>query len=196
MKKEKVAPEKLIIDKNIEERNKKTSSRVLLKIIILNLVNLVLVIAIFFLLGELPKLGNSIKEIRSSNIAAEGKNDAVILASEVDRNREKIDNIRNIYVDENGFVEFVSIINPLRVEGIISDLVFSPSAVENSKKQAGVPITMVFQGSRDQINLALEKLYQAPVLFNVVSVELEGTAEAAIYRLSIFLLVDESFPKN
>lgn len=180
------------LDENVEVRNKKDNSKILVKIIVFNVVNLILVASLFYLIGKMPKLAADLKETKSATYAKEGVNDAAILRSEIEKNQDKIDALMDLTVDEVGLVEFVQEIRNIKNEGLITDLVFTDQgAIRNSKKELGYPISFVFQGTREQINRGLERLYSLPVLYKISGAELEGTAESATYKLDIFLLIDE-----
>lgn len=180
------------LDKNIEVRSKKANSQILVKIAVFNVINLILVVSIVYLVGKMPSLGNELKEIRSATYAKEGVNDAAILRSEIEKNQDKIDPLKNLVVDDAGLFKFVQAINDIKNEGLIAEFTLTgQGSVRNSKKELGYPISFVFQGTKDQINAGLERLYALPVLFNISGAELEGTAEAAVYKLNIFLLIDE-----
>lgn len=185
------------IDQNIIERKKKASSRILLKIIVINVVSGLLIIAIFVLLNKLSDLGEALKEIRSERFVSQGESEVAVLQSEIEKNREKIERLESLYLDKSSFADFIGVLNTLQTEGVITRIILSgEDPILNSKKQLGYPINLVLEGTEEQINTGLERIYAQPVLFSTINSEIEIGAERAVLRLNIFLLTDEQFSQN
>lgn len=186
-----------ISDQSIEKLGKVRSSRIILKIVVLNVINLLLIGSIFLIIGKLPALGNKLKELRSASFVAQGENDAAVLRSELERHSEDINKLKSLYVNASGFSDFIGELTDMKESGQLSDFTIVGSGViTNNAKQKGVPLMVTFEGTEAELNESLEKLYSSPVLFNLASVELERNADNTKMGLSIFLLVDESFAKN
>lgn len=185
------------IDQNLLDRNRKASSRILLKIIAINIVSAILIIIIFVLLNKLSDLGVALKEIRSERFVSQGESEAAVLRSEIEKNQSKIDELEALFVNRSDFSNFIGVLNVLQNEGIVTSIIPSGNdPVQNSKKQLGIPIAIELQGTKDQINSALMRIYSEPVLFSTINTELEIGAESAVLKLNIFLLTDEQFSQN
>ena len=185
------------LEEKAAEKSKRKISRVLVKIVALNIVNALLIVAIFYVLSQLPVEGKKIKELRSTQIAANESNDAAVLLAEVDRNKDKINELKALFADDSGFLRFVSEADSLKAEGIITELSFPGGVpVRNEDKELGLPVLIVLQGTKEQINTGLEKVLSLPFFLKPVSVELETTPELLIMRFGAFLFVNEDFSKN
>jgi len=176
----------------------KKLNRIKLKIIVLNVVNLLLLFSLFFILSRLPKKAEEVKQLRSKSFATQNESDAGVLKAELEKNQQTLDSIAQVFVDENRFLSFYSSISVLQQTGVISNLnlpVTSP--VLDSNKNRGLPVSMIIKGSQAQVNEVLSFLNRLPYILRPVNVDMDVSLEKEItLRYGGFLYTDENFSKN
>jgi len=185
------------IDMKLAKKDEKKKSKLFLKIIALNIVNALLLIAILYFIQELPKIAGKVKELRSAVIVAQETADAAVLSSEIERNSEKINTLKALFLDAGGFSDFLTRLGIIRSEGVLTEFDFpGGTPTVNAAGKSVLSLALTFRGSQDQVNDALSKILLLPVLIEPGSVELEGNKEAMILRFGGFLYVDEYFANN
>jgi hypothetical protein len=203
--KKQIVPEELL---EAEEKHKdkdgqvERPTKVLIRVVITNVVNAVLLIAVFYLLSQLPKVAGRIKELRSQQLAAQETTDAAIIASELGRSSDKLNTLTNLYAGDNEFIDFVAKTTALREEGVISEVLFPGEIVISSGSLRGLgvdkgfPISLVFQGSEESLNSALSRVLALPYLLAPQDVELEEGEGGWTLRLGLLLVVNDNFAKK
>lgn len=182
------------------ESVQKANKRDITKIVVFNVVNVILVVIILFLVGRLPGEAEKVKNLRSEEIAAQESSSIGVLTSELEKNSSKIQELKDVFVDENQFISFVTSIESIRSQGILSDVTFPVvNPVKDGSGHLGLPVSIVARGNQDQLNLAIEEVLNLPFLLRPVNVNLEvvnQTEQTYILRLGLFLYVDEEFSEN
>jgi len=186
--------------KKVEEKFKghgtKKVSRVILKVIGANIVNLVLVAVVFYLLGIMPKQAEKIKELRSASIVAQETSDAAVIKADIDKNEDKIEQLKNLFVDDQGFGQFIREVNAIRAEGVITQFDFPGQGSVTRGKLRGYPVIIVFQGNLDTVNGAFSRIMDLPFLLSPESIEVIGSSDNLTLNFGALLLVNDSFSEN
>ncbi|OGM31645.1 hypothetical protein A2803_04420 [Candidatus Woesebacteria bacterium RIFCSPHIGHO2_01_FULL_44_21] len=186
---------------------KRRGPSVIVKIVVANVVNVLLLVAIFYLLAQLPVVSKKIKELRSTQLAAQGSADAVIINSEIEKDKEKIDTLTGLLARDQEFIEFVEVVTALKSEGVVTDVIFpggdpivSPSLATLGGK--GYPIILTFGGSLEAINSGLSRVTALPFILAPQNVELEINQASeenpggTVLRLGVYLVVNDTFANN
>jgi len=192
-------------DKNIDnladEKDKKgkVQRRFRKKIIAINVVNVILVIASIYYLRKMPNQAEKVKELRSAKLATEESSDVVILESDIEKNKEKIEIIEKVFVNDEGFLELLTSIDQLKLEGTVTDFSFPVTRpIADSTKNIGLPMSLTFRGNLEQINNGLAKVLSLPFLIRPVNVEVATpeNSESLTVKFGGFLYTNENFNKN
>jgi hypothetical protein len=185
------------------KEKKKRITRDLVKIIGANIVNVILIVSIFYILGQLPDVAQKIKELRSAQIASQEVSDVAVIQSEIDRNADKIQELRNLFIDDEQFIVFIRELNALQIEGIVSEFDLTGGKTTVNKDGTSVlPVIIVFQGQKEQINSALKRIHDLPILLRPSAVELVSVSASEenpggyIMNYTAFLIVDGDFAAN
>jgi hypothetical protein len=181
---------------NNQSRGGKKMPRVILKVIAVNVVNLVLIAAIFYFLGNMDSQAEKIKELRSASIIARETSDVAIIKSDIDKTADKIDRLKDLYVDDNRFGDFIQQVNAIKGEGVITQFDFPGGAVVTEGKLRGYPLLLVFQGTKEAVNNALSRVMTLPYLLSPESVEVELNPESVTVSFGALILVNENFSEN
>jgi len=183
------------IDKAVENDEKRPGiSRALVKNVAANGVNVILLIATFYFLGDLPHVAQRIKDLRSAQIAAQETVDAEIIRADITRNSDKIEELESLFVGDTGFSEFASLMSALQTEGVVLEFSFPGGSKTNARQgHDALQFSIVFQGPQEQVNNALRRVLAPPILIEPSIVELEVNPESLTMRLNAYLLVNGDF---
>lgn len=185
---------------------KKRGSRVVIKIVAANALNAILLVVLFYILGQLPSVAHKIKELRSRELAAQESADAAVINAELDRNKDKIDTLVGLRASDTEFIEFIEQITSFKNEGVISEIIYpggdpvvSPRL--NSLGGRGYPVILVIRGREEDVSTALSRIQSMPFLLSNQNVELEvGVSEenpgGVTMRLGVYLVVNDTFADN
>lgn len=185
----------------------KRASRVVVKIVAANVVNVVLLVALFYILGQLPVVARKIKELRNTQLAAQESADVAVINAELARFADKIDTLTGLRASDREFIEFIEQITSLKSEGLISEIVYpgggpvvSPRL--NSIGGRGYPVIFVLKGSQENVNAALSRIQSLPFLITSQEIELEvgqvakGLPAEITMRLGVYFVVNDTFANN
>lgn len=188
-------------EQNMEEKHsqeEKSLYRTKIKIAIFNIINAALLVALVFMLQKFPSDAEKVKQLRSESVASEDENDIGVLHAELDRNREKISRISDVFVDEDKFLNFIASVDQMESQGLISNFnlpVTKP--VMDSNKNLGLPVAMTFSGSVEQVNQAFSQVSALPFILRPVNIDMDISLEGqVVVRYGGFLYTDESFSSN
>lgn len=183
-----------------ETKSKKRNfkiSRYKVKIISLNVVNVLLIFGTIYFLHQLPTKAKEVKRSRSENLASQSSSDVAVLKAELDKNLGSIDTVNTAFVNYEGFISFLSQMETLQEQTVIQDLKFPVTrTVLDKDKNPGLPFSMVFEGSVSDINTAYERFIHLPYLIKTVEATL--IKQEGSYRLEYagFIYANEEFNKN
>ena len=185
-----------IEDKHSQEE--KSLGRMKAKLIIFNIINVILLASLGFMLQKLPKDAEKVKELRSASVASHAESDIGILQAELDKNRENINKISEIFVDDSKFLSFISSVDQLKASGLISNFSLPVTKpVADSNKNLGLPVSMTFSGTQEQVNQALIEVHTLPFILKPVNLDIDVVPEGNIVvRFGGFLYTHEEFNKN
>lgn len=172
---------------------KKKSSKIHKKIIVLNFINVVLLVSIFYFLNKVTLLAKDIKELRSEQIVAQETTDAAVIATELERNSAHIGELEYLFLSQEGFLEFLDEVDAIAANGNVSEFDFPVRSSVDRQKRRGMPILIAFEGTQAQVNESLSRFWTLPFLYKITNVELEGNSANMSLRLGIFLIVNENF---
>jgi len=189
---------------NKDIKHKRT--RLLFKVIVANVINFFLIIAIFYLLGQLPVIAGRIKELRSAQFATEENTNISVIKSEIERNEANISALKSFFAGDLQFVDFVERLTKLKEEGIVSNITFPGGGPVEVKKLSpvrakGFAVILEFRGSQDFVNSGLSKVFGMPLLFFPYEAELVVVQDSKekgeiILNIGLYIIVNESFAKN
>lgn len=185
------------IDIKLAAKDEKKKSKLFMKIIALNIVNALLLAVLLYFVGQLPQVAGKVKDLRSEAIAAQETADAAILNSEIERNSEKINKLKGLFANAGGFSDLLTQLGAIKAEGVLTEFSFpGGTPVQNAAGNSVLSLALTFQGSQDQVNNALGRIFALPILIEPGSAELEGNRDAMILRFEGNLYIDERFASN
>lgn len=137
------------IEEQATEKAKSRTTSVVIKVAIANIINVVLLVTIFFLLGNLSDIAEKIKDLRSAHLVAQGTSDAALIHADIEKNQDKVDKLDELYIDDDGFADFLTAVAAIRTDPTITEVTFpgSEEAISGTN-QTGVPVSIVFQGTK------------------------------------------------
>lgn len=177
-----------------EPEIKSGKNHVKAKIIALNVINLLLIAATFFVLSRFTQISQEIKKLRSENILAQEVSDVAVIKSDLSKSEDSIQSLKSVFVDDSGFIDFVSRVDALKNQGVVVDFTFpGGKPVRDKDKSFGFPVAITFQGSQEEVDNALKTVESLPYVLKPANVEVSFTAEGqTVLKYGAFLVVDES----
>jgi hypothetical protein len=141
------------------------------KDIILGTVNLITVVALFFLLVKLPEKAETLNKLTIENIRNESS--VSFEFSDVEASKEKADKLTELFIDESGVVDFVAEVEDIKAEsGSIQKLTFTgEGATKDKTGNYGIPVIIEMRGTWEEIGKDLEKIQTLNYLFRAVKIE-------------------------
>jgi hypothetical protein len=183
---------------------KRITSKLMLRSLILNVVNAVLLISTIFIFTRLPGLAAKIKEARTKELSTPSAADSQVLEAELSDNFAKLDQLELLFAKESRILDFVREIDTLKKEGVVTRFSFeSNDVVQDVSKNFGLKIAIDFTGDLERVNTAINKVESLSYLIKPESAELlvtksqvEGESDTITYRLKGVLYVDKSLSQN
>ncbi|OGM28301.1 hypothetical protein A2801_02485 [Candidatus Woesebacteria bacterium RIFCSPHIGHO2_01_FULL_41_10] len=149
-------------------------SREVLKTIIFNVMNLIVVGVLVFLLTRLPQMADNLKKTRSENLLQRETADIAVLKSDIERARARVEDIDAYFANDEELIAFVAEMDTLRATGVVTGFSFlGNEPIDDKSGNKGLPINIVFVGSIEQINSALRQIESLPYFIKAVDIELE-----------------------
>jgi Tfp pilus assembly protein PilO len=169
-----------------------------IKDILLAIVNIAFIVALVFLLGELPKKALELKKLKNDELEASVKSKVQIAEYDLLSSGEKADDLAKLLPDDEGLIEFVKEIDKLKEAGLVTRFSFaSEQAVKDNNKNFGIPLIIEFSGTWAQISDGLQRLEGLPYLLRAISIEVRKNQEGILsYKYGGFLYVSETLAKN
>lgn len=167
-----------------------------IKVIIINIVNVILFFSLVFILNKLPQTAREVKKARSESIVVQEVSEIAVLSSEIEKNKGNIEKIDAVFATENGFLEFISSVEAIQADGILSDFVFPVSQpIPDSTGNIGFPVSLIFRGNQTDVNREVERFLLLPFLTKTLNanIELSPGSEDIILRMGVFLYINEEF---
>ncbi|MFV1917302.1 MAG: hypothetical protein ACC618_02380 [Patescibacteria group bacterium] len=186
-------------DKPKKEKKRKERPAPWWKDILLGVVNAAFIISTIFFLEKLPDRAGEFRKVRTKEIDSSAKSSIEIAGLELESSKDQVQELKNLYPDEEGLLAFVKEIDILKEEGVVITFSFaSENVVQDRTGYFGIPFVIEFQGTWGQVGEALSKLQKLPFMFRAVSVETERVEGESLisFRYGGFLYVDESLKEN
>ena len=179
-----------------KEEKQSGKSRLLLNIVILGGLDLIWLLALLFLLTNLPQKGEKISLLRSQNLQAAAISGDQSLISSLSQAQIKADQLQVLYPNEARLLKFVEEIDRLKDKGVISRFSFAnDDPVKDKTGYIGIPIVIEFRGTWPQISQTLKSVQNLPFLIRAIDVEISQIPNQGIQRLKFggILYVAENF---
>ncbi|MBP9687132.1 hypothetical protein KBD68_00545 [Candidatus Woesebacteria bacterium] len=167
---------------------KVSSTRVMIKIYVTNIINIGLLIAIFVFVGKLSVLATDVQKKHSEVIALEQRAEDKVLAANLEKTKSTVDLLKSSFLDEAGIVSFVQKIEELKKSGVITDMSFpSTQPVSDGSRGRGLPLLVKIEGTKEAVNAGVTALNTLPAILRPVSVKI--TKEVAAYKMEYGVFV-------
>jgi len=154
------------------------------KVIIFNAINLLIVVCIFLLIRDLPFKATELKTLRTQKINLTEQSELMVASAEIDKNQQKIDEIKARFIEEKGILSFISDVDKLKDFGSVGKFpIISNESTKDQTKNSGLPVSIEFRGDINRINSALQNLQSLPYLIRPIQFELEYFADPGEYGL-------------
>jgi hypothetical protein len=169
------------------------------KELFLVVIDVISVIILVFLLSQLPKAAEALREARITSTKDEAS-----LTFEYDKTIAKkpdLDKLSALFLDDTGVVSFVNTVEKLKGEqsSIVKVTFTSQQEVKDRTGNYGIPVVIEMSGSWDQIGNDMEKLQVLPFLYRPVTFESKPNYSNPLIfdvKYGILLYVQHETPKN
>ena len=159
-------------------------------------VRYVFLLALLFLLTNLPHKGEKISLLRSQNFQAAAISGDQSFINNLSQAQIKADQLQALYPNEARLLKFVEEIDRLKDKGVISRFSFAnDDPVKDKTGYIGVPIVIEFRGTWPQISQTLKSVQGLPFLIRAIDIEISQIPNQGIQRLMFggVLYVAENF---
>lgn len=155
------------------------------KVIFLNIGTMLMLIVAIVFLSRVGFLGEEIQKIRNEQLTTTQEADVAFLKTELTNYEDEITNLENIFIEDNDVVPFITEINRLEQQGILSGFFISENAINDGNGNKGFPFSFILTGSEEQVDAALRTLQGLPFLVRgivseVRTEEASGSAEEIV----------------
>jgi len=169
------------------------------KDVILGIINLLLFIALFFILKDLPEKATELGKLKIDELQSE----IVVFpeSSKVDIYKPKADELSDLFLDEPGVVGFVDEVEKLKSEdGPFQRVVFAgQKEVKDKTGNYGIPVVIELRGTWDALDQVMGRIDELPFLFRPANILVEPLlSEEGLIDLKYggFLYVDDRLGEN
>lgn len=144
-----------------------------IKIIIVNIVDVLLIATTIFFLTKLPAIAIEISKVHGQALAGEQSSEGAVIKADLDNNKEKIEELSDLFLDDTGLVNFNEEVAKLKAAGVVTDASFvSTTPVTDATLARGLPILFKASGTKEQVNNAVKEITNLPALIRPVTVKL------------------------
>ena len=171
------------------------------KDIILGVINLVSLILLFIILSKLPQKAGELNTLKYEKIASD--TGISFEFSGIEEAKLKSNDLKKLFLDEPGIVNFVNQVESLKGEGrSIQKISFATqNVVKDRTGNSGIPVVIELTGGWQTIGQDLEKIDILPFLFRPARIEIKRETDeekvgVVIFKYGIFLYVDDKLGKN
>jgi hypothetical protein len=137
----------------------KKYSRPMLKSIIANAINIVLIIIIIVLVRKIPAKAQSVKELSNQKELAQEKIDLEVLSADLLNNRQKIEQIDSLFADPKEILQVIEALSNLKNSGQIEEFNLADNPIRDKSGQTGLPIRIKGTGSRESVDATIRALH-------------------------------------
>lgn len=152
---------------------KKSISKVLLKVISVNILNLLVVIFLFILLRQLPQVALSVKKANTEKQVSQHAVDSAVLNSEIEKNADKTQLLTSTLSGDQTVISFVTQMDVLKAKGILTGYEFPITAEVTDKTGLhGLPVIATIVGTKTEVSDTIAainnfKLLIRPITLNI-----------------------------
>jgi len=176
--------------------------RPFLKSVIVMGLNLVVIVVTVVLLGKVPGLAKRTQEARTDLFRNSETVDYDVLGAEIEARNTQIAEIEGALATEQGLIDFVSSVDSLRNEGIVTRFSFlANSPVKDKNGSPGLPFVVEFNGDEGRVERALVSVQSLPYLtrpveFGLVKKTAEDGGGAITILYNGFIYVSKDVAQN
>lgn len=157
-------------------------SHVLLKVILMNVVNLFVLGGIVFLLQQLPRQAQHVKTVSTEIQGLQEAADVAVLKSDIERNKEKIDALTATLAADKTVIFFITRMD--EIKKTTPDLQYEfPITTEVPDKSGlkGLPISITMKGTKKAISDAFIAVGKIPVFMKPITFSM-AQDETGVYN--------------
>jgi hypothetical protein len=184
-----------------KDNNNDTSSEerlITTKDILLGVINIASLALLIVLLIKLPEKAEELNKLRNQVLLSESE--VALETSEVEGNKDRARELENLFIDDQGLVNFVGDVEKLKGESssINKINITSQKAVKDKTGSYGVPVVIEMRGDWGRFGEDMKKIQQLPYLFRVIRIDSEVLDEEGVVGLKYggFLYVDDKLGEN
>ncbi len=169
------------------------------KILIIVVLDFLLVIGTIILLTKGLASAQKLSELRSLEIKYDGLVTPEVVLSDLLENEKTIADLASVFIDEQGFIEYVEKLDALRAQGAVTKFSFvTQEPVKDKQGFFGLPLLLEFEGTGVEVEDALTKVQMLPVILKPIDVEIFDNKgeDKLIVKMSAFLYTNEKFSGN
>jgi len=166
---------------------------------VLSLVNIAIIIITFVLLSRLTLKAEEVKTARNTQIQISSGQNINTINTELNRNASKIELLDSHYPDESSIIDFVSQVDALKDQDIVSRFTFvSDIPVKDRLGYLALPIAFQIKGETEVIQNKLNTVHSMPYLLRTVTVRGTKAQESEVFTIEYggVLYVKEPFENN
>lgn len=154
----------------VTDTKKQPISKLFIKIVVVNVINLLVFLALFMLLRDLPNIATAVKKANSANQTAEHSFDSTVLQAEVDKYADKTKIVESALMGDQTVISFVSLMDQIKEKGILTQYDF-PINQEVTDKTGfyGLPVIATIVGTKQQVSETLISITNKPLLVRPVT---------------------------
>lgn len=140
------------------------------KDIVLGIVNLIALGGLIFLLTKLPARAQEVSTARNKELKASQK--VSVKLAEIEDSKKLAEEIKAIFPDESGLVDFVKGIEDIRADGTVENITFkNQKTIRDKTGNFGLPVLIIMRGSWQDIKRDMVRVQELPFIFRAVSIE-------------------------
>ncbi len=152
---------------------KKSISRVLIKVVVVNILNFLVFAALFVLLHQLPIVAVSVKKSNTEMQLSEHSVDSAVLTAEVDKSANKTSLITSTLSGDQTVISFVTQMDQLKKSGILTEYDFPiTSEVPDKSGLHGLPVLTMIVGTKTEVSDTMAALGGFKLLIRPVTLKL------------------------
>lgn len=169
------------------------------KDIILGVINLITVVFLIFLITKLPQKSQELKTEKVNELKSQANLGSQI--KPLDEEMLSAQKMDEIFLDEDGVVDFVRDVDKLKVPGsAIKQVTFgSQIAIKDKLGIFGLPVIITLEGTWKSISTDLEKIQILPYYFRPVSVNAKYSFDdpsVVVFDYGVILYVNDNYAKT
>lgn len=167
-----------------------TSSKIMFKVYVTNVVNIILLVGIVFFLDKVTLTAKDVQKKHSEVLALDQRAEDKVLAANLEKVKPTVDELHKAFLDEEGIVTFVQKLEELKKNGVVTDTSFpSNQPVTDGARGKGLPLLVKIEGNKDKVNTAVTALDNLPSIIRPVSLKMTKDIDAYKLEYGVFVYV-------